>query len=126
MNEPPDPWSRLAQRADDPRLAGLFAGCFVALAAWQAGCAPVWDGDIWWILRAGEDCLRERAVPHLNRYSFTAPDHPWVMHEWLYGVAAAALVRAFGLAGLALGRAFAVAVLVAALLRRTSRDARPA
>lgn len=125
MSAPSDPWSRLALRADDPRVAAALGGCFVALAAWQAGCAPVWDGDIWWILRAGEDVLRERAVPRVNRYSFTAPEHPWVMHEWLYGVAAASLVRAWGVAGLALGRALAVMALLAGLLRRTARDARP-
>ena len=118
-------WSRLAQRADDPRVGAALAGCFVALAAWQAGCAPVWDGDIWWILRAGEDLLREGAVPHANRYSFTSPSHPWVMHEWLFGVVAAALVRALGVSGLALGRAHAVLSRVGALLRRTARDARP-
>ena len=125
MSPSSTPWSRLAARADDPRLAFALAGCFVALAAWQAGCAPVWDGDIWWILRAGDDLLREGAVPHANRYSFTRPGHPWVMHEWLFGAVAAALVRALGVAGLALGRAVAVFVLVAALLRRTARDARP-
>lgn len=125
MSDASDPWYRLAKRADDPRVGAALAGCFVALAAWQAGSAPVWDGDIWWILRAGEDLLREGAVPRVNRYSFASPEHPWVMHEWLFGAAAAALVRALGVSGLALGRAFAVLVLVGALLRRTARDARP-
>lgn len=119
------PWSRLAARADDPRVGAALGGCFVALAAWQAGCAPVWDGDVWWIVRAGDDLLRDGAVPHDNRYSFTSPAHPWVMHEWLYGAAAASLVRALGVAGLALGRAIAVLLLVAGLLRRVARDARP-
>ena len=125
MNTPSDSWSRLARRADNPRVAAALAGSFVVLAAWQAASAPVWDGDIWWILRAGEDLLRAGAVPHVNRYSFTSPAHPWVMHEWLFGVAAALLVRFCGVAGLALGRAFAVFVIVAALFRRTARDARP-
>ncbi len=125
MSTPSDSWSRLARRADDPWVAAALAGCFVALAAWQAATAPVWAGDIWWILRAGEDLLRDGAVPHFNRYSFTSPAHPWVMHEWLFGVTAALLVRLCGVAGLALGRASAVFVIVAALLRRTARDARP-
>ncbi len=125
VSAPSELWSRLAERANNPRVGAVLGGCFVALAAWQAGCAPVWDGDIWWIVRAGDDLLREGAVPHVNRYSFTSPAHPWVMHEWLYGAAAASLVRALGVAGLALGRAVAVLLLVAALLRRVARDARP-
>ena len=116
---------RLAHRAADGRVAWAVAAPFVALAAWRAGSSAVWDGDIWWILRAGEDALRTHAVPTVNGYAFTSPEHPWVMHEWLYGVGAAMLVRAFGVAGLALGRLGAVALLALAMLWRAGRDARP-
>ena len=39
--------------------------------------------DLFWLRQAGEDILREHALPRTNRYSFTAPDFPWQTHEWL-------------------------------------------
>ncbi len=43
------------------------------------------DLDIWLHWRAGRDILAG-TIPHANTYSFTAPDHPWIDHEWLFQV----------------------------------------
>ncbi len=97
----------------------------MGLVALQAAVAPLWDADLWWLLRAGEDLLREGVAPRHNRYGFTAPAHPWVMHEWLLGALGAALVRAFGLPGVALLRVAATLTVGAFAWRVALRGARP-
>jgi hypothetical protein len=106
------------------RVAVALALAVVTLGAVPAAVAPLWDADLWWVLRAGEDLLREGAVPTRNRYGFTAAEHPWVMHEWGFGALYAALARG-GLGGVALVRVAALAATALALAWRTLRDARP-
>lgn len=115
----------MAAALDHPQTPRVVLALAVTLVALPAAIAPLWDADLWWLLRAGEDLLREGAVPHHNRYGFTAPTHPWVMHEWLLGAAGALLARAFGLPGVALLR-IAAAVTVGAFAWRVAlRGARP-
>jgi hypothetical protein len=96
-----------------------------AVFAWfaaRSATRPVDDTDVWWIATAGRDVLSRWVVPSRNLYSFTAPDHPWVMHELGFG-----LVDALGLG--ALGPAFlplrslslAALVLAAAVPTLTTR-----
>ena len=47
------------------------------------------DRDVWFHARAGRDLLAEGRLTRVNRYSFTAPDHPWLNHEWLFQSAVA-------------------------------------
>jgi tetratricopeptide (TPR) repeat protein len=42
--------------------------------------------DIWLHDRAGQDILAGEGIPHTNTYSFTAPGHIWVDHEWLFQI----------------------------------------
>ncbi len=42
------------------------------------------DRDVWFHARAGRDLLAEGRLTQVNRYSFTAPEHPWLNHEWLF------------------------------------------
>ncbi len=39
--------------------------------------------DIWWHLATGRFILQTWTLPDLNIYSFTAPNHAWLPHEWL-------------------------------------------
>ncbi|MBE0564674.1 MAG: hypothetical protein IH621_01850, partial [Krumholzibacteria bacterium] len=52
------------------------------------------DRDVWFHARAGQDLLAEGRLVQVNRYSFTAPDHPWLNHEWLFQAAVAATAPA--------------------------------
>ena len=54
------------------------------------------DLDIWLHHRAGSDILAGEGVLDRNTYSFTAPEYPWVDHEWLFQVLVAALARLRG------------------------------
>ena len=47
------------------------------------------DRDVWFHARAGRDLLAEGHLARVNRYSYTAPDHPWLNHEWLFQTAVA-------------------------------------
>ena len=81
---------------------GVAAAALVGIFAWfaaRSAARPIDDADVWWIAAAGRDALARWVPPVTNRYSFTAPDHPWVMHELGFGLV-------YGLGVGALGPAF--------------------
>ena len=41
------------------------------------------NNDIWWHLKTGQILLETCSFPKTDIYSHTAPDHPWILHEWL-------------------------------------------
>src|SRR5262245_8390900 len=52
---------------------------------------PHTDSDYWWHVRTGQYIWETGTLPRFDPFSYTAPDHPWVTHEWLtelifYGV----------------------------------------
>jgi len=65
--------------------------------------------DLWWHLRAGEQILRQGAVPRSDPFSFTAQGQPWTYHSWLSGVLLFCVYRLGGFAGLILLRALLIA-----------------
>jgi hypothetical protein len=44
---------------------------------------PEVDNDLWGHLFFGKATLETGSLPSQNIYSYTAPDHPWINHEWL-------------------------------------------
>ncbi|MEZ4388436.1 MAG: tetratricopeptide repeat protein [Candidatus Krumholzibacteriia bacterium] len=72
--------------------AGMFAATLLILGL--VGAALLWHstGDLDLLLhdRTGQDILAGGGIPRSNGYAFTAPDHPWQDHEWLFQVAVAA------------------------------------
>ena len=56
-------------------LLGIAAGVLACLAPAQS--------DTWWLLRAGQDIVRTRAIPLVDTYSHTAAGLYWPNHEWL-------------------------------------------
>jgi hypothetical protein len=51
------------------------------------------DPDLWGHVRYGADILAARAIPATTTYSFTAPNHPWINHEWVSEIVFAAVAR---------------------------------
>jgi len=46
------------------------------------------DGDLWWQRVLGDTVLQQHAIPTvLGPSTYTAPDAPWVAHEWLFSAA---------------------------------------
>ena len=82
--------------------------------------------------RIGRDILAGETPPTTNQFSFTAPDHRWVDHEWAFQVLTALAGRLAGgddLAGRTTGwhwlRALLTALLLFALWRDLARRERP-
>ena len=41
------------------------------------------DNDLWGHLFFGREILNKSHIPLQNLYSYTAPEHSWINHEWL-------------------------------------------
>lgn len=111
----------------DPRPADVRAALVVlapfALCALAVAGAPLFDPDVWWIAAAGRVIAETHHVPTRNLFSFAEPAHPWVMHEWLYGLpyylgARLGGARFFQICGVAGGVALYVLYLRAAVWPR--------
>lgn len=63
---------------------------------------PEVDPDLWGHLFFGREILQAGSLPARNLYSYTAPDQPWINHEWLAEVVYYLLFRFFGSPGLIL------------------------
>jgi hypothetical protein len=70
------------------------------------------DPDLWWHLRTGQIIWTERAIPRIDRLSYTTGQHSWVPHEWLSQLSLYAAWRAGDYSGLMLW----FCILTAALL----------
>lgn len=87
-----------AGAASDSRAVVLGLAALGAIAmglVLLAVASPIVDPDCWWVAAAGRHTLAH-GPPRTNLFSFTAPDHPWVMHEWLLGPLYALLLSTFG------------------------------
>jgi hypothetical protein len=58
----------------------LVGGSLVLFALWAIN--PVPCSDLWWQLKTGELIWHERAIPTVDRFSFTAAGNPWIIQEW--------------------------------------------
>lgn len=76
-------------------VLGVVALVYAAFCLMHAA-DRVADPDVLWVAAAGRDILSTGHAPTANGYAFTAPMHPWVMHEWLFGVVYAGLAKVFG------------------------------
>lgn len=105
---------------EDPRAQAVARILFCLAAA--AFCARmVSEDDIYMQMRAGEEIMRDRAVPMRDSWSYTVAGEPWINYQWLsmilfrvlYGFGAE---RALVLGRCALG--FSLFYLLTAWLRR--------
>ncbi|HEU4835099.1 MAG TPA: hypothetical protein VFS90_11810, partial [Pyrinomonadaceae bacterium] len=74
----------------------LLAMVFVLAVRQSASIDP----DLWWHLKAGQQIIDTRSIPHTDDYSFTKQGSEWVAHEWLSEVIMEAIYRLTGLVGL--------------------------
>lgn len=57
-------------------LAALLVFVFLC------GFFQVSDVDVGFHLRTGAYVVENRAIPSVNTFSFSEPDHPWLLHQW--------------------------------------------
>lgn len=58
------------------------------------------DPDLWGHVKFGEATWQTKMLSPHNLYSFTAPDHPWINHEWFSELIFYAIYTLLGDAGL--------------------------
>ncbi|SEE50743.1 hypothetical protein [Bradyrhizobium erythrophlei] len=68
------------------------------------------DADIYWHIVVGQWILDHRAVPHVDPFSFTMRDAPWITSEWLSEVLYFAAFKLAGWPGPALLTALSASV----------------
>src|SRR3954447_23934077 len=81
------------------------------------------DPDLWWHLKAGQQIIDTRSIPHTDDYSFTKQGSEWVAHEWLSEVIMTAIYRLSGLTGLV--TIFSLIIVIALWLTYRRCDGRP-
>ncbi|NOY80565.1 MAG: hypothetical protein GXP31_06125 [Kiritimatiellaeota bacterium] len=60
--------------------------------------------DIGFHIRTGQLVLEQGRIPSRNTFSFTQPNHPWLLHQWAPGVVFYQVWRLAGVPGLVLFR----------------------
>jgi hypothetical protein len=75
-------------------IAIAFIGIFFMAAR------PMIDSDTWWHLRTGQWILDQRALPNVDRFSFTRAGESWYYPGWLSEILMAGLFRLGGLTAL--------------------------
>jgi hypothetical protein len=94
----------------------------VALGSGLRYCAYVTaDPDLWGHIHFGEALWRSGTLEHVEIYSFTAPGHAWINHEWLAELVFFGLYRLFGNGGLLLAKlltGLAIVLIVTAICRQ--------
>ena len=99
-----------------------YAPGVVLLAIVIAGAEQRADPDLWGHLRFGQAVLVQHHLILNDPYSYSAPGHRWLNHEWLTEIMMALLYNHLGAAGLKLwklGCAAATVLLVAAGMAET-------
>ncbi len=81
------------------------------------------DPDLWWHLKAGQQIIDTRSVPHTDDYSFTKQGSEWVAHEWLSEVLMDGVYRVSGLVGLVI--IFSLIIVIVMWLTYRRCDGRP-
>jgi tetratricopeptide (TPR) repeat protein len=119
MMEPP-PITGTLLRAR--RLADGAVWLLLVAAAGLLGCQQLFDGDVWWHVRAGQWIWEHRAVPTRDPFTFASADRPWIDLHWLFELILAAAFAAGGVRGLILTAAgVGTAVLLIGLAARDRR-----
>ncbi len=81
------------------------------------------DPDLWWHLKAGQQIIQTRSIPHIDDFSFTKQGSEWVAHEWLSEILIAGIYRSIGLAGLVI--VFSLIIVIALWLTYRRCDGKP-
>jgi hypothetical protein len=81
------------------------------------------DPDLWWHLKAGQQIIDTRSIPHTDDYSFTKQGSEWVAHEWLSEVIVQGLYRLSGFVGLVI--IFSLIVVIALWLTYRRCEGKP-
>ena len=57
----------------------------VSITAALTSCGALWEQDIWWQLRLGDELLQGRGFPDQEEWTYTSQDKPFHNHWWVTG-----------------------------------------
>jgi hypothetical protein len=109
--------------ASADRSAGWFrAGivCLVLSLAFYRTSQTIADPDLWGHVKFGQDILRARAIPTVDRYSYLTEGYPYREWEWLSKAAIAAIFDLGGAPGLIVFKTVVSLLMLALLYRHLS------
>jgi hypothetical protein len=82
-----------------PSLGDVIFVSTLAVLIFGIGNGLLYDGDIGYHIRAGEEILKSWKVPTHDIFSFHSPAIPWTAHEWLAEIIFALAYEFSGLTG---------------------------
>jgi hypothetical protein len=101
----------------------LIAGLPIFLLLMNASGLPLLaDPDTHWHIAVGDWIIANRAMPHVDTFSFTFNGQPWIAKEWLSQLLLTVAYHAGGWGGVTALSAAAVAATFVILLRLLLRD----
>jgi hypothetical protein len=120
-----NPEATAASQPNRPAIASLFrySPALILIAIAIADLIRFSDPDLWGHVRFGQAMLREGHIVWRDPYSYSAPGHLWLNHEWLSELVMGALynhLNVFGLKLMKLGCAALIVVFVAAAESETA------
>ena len=86
----------------------LFLSAIIPI--YLMGVIRIGDYDIWFHLKAGEYILETGKISHLDPFSYTNPDLPWIVHSWISAVVFHIVNALAGIKGLILFNALMISV----------------
>lgn len=96
----------------------VFILLLVSLTYGRLAPRLLWDGDVGWHIRNGENILSSHAIPTSDSFSATRAGQPWYSWEWLYDVALGWTHSVAGLNGVVFLTAVIIAVTLSLVFRR--------
>ena len=79
----------------------------------------LWDADIGWHIRDGQNILATHNIPHVDTFSATMSGRPWYAWEWLYDTLIGWIYNISGFNGVVFFSALVISLTLALLFRFT-------
>ncbi len=86
----------------NPKIPKIIFGFAVIAAIFFIALRSPTDPDLFWHLKTGELMWRYKIIPHIDWYSYTMSNFPWIDHEWLTEILMLKIKTIFGWSGLAI------------------------
>jgi hypothetical protein len=105
-----------------PSLTDLiFVVLLIALSFGSLAPRLLWDADIGWHIRDGQNLLVTHTIPQVDSFSATRSGQPWYAWEWLYDATIGWIFNRSGLNGVVFVSALVIAATLALVFRFTLR-----
>jgi len=95
----------------------IFILLLIAFAYGALSPRLLWDGDIGWHIRDGQNIIATHAIPRADSFSATMSGQPWYAWEWFYDLGVGWIYGHVGLNGVVLFSAFVIALTLALVFR---------